>query len=481
MPCAIRDNGEAPMETNDNHFSYLESRKLVKRWSGPWPVLANSLFIAIVFYASWWIFQDPRGIMRMYTPYVGYMVCRWLLILFIWVAYIFDYWPFRRSWLAKTHPAVKGVVLTAVSVAAMLLLIKGFFIEILGNFGISYFSVERLTAMGLTEFYSMEYAAEAIMMFAVIASWLSPSWVVACENAPWDSLPQPTRGITITIVTFFFSMVVYFVTMHSHMAILFYPWQQYTAITPPYWEKFANTVSGNFHIAWIMCCTVTVWLYETIWERYPFNLIRTGWLRRVTAFFGIVAIALALCFFLFYAQELTWGLNIRGTRRLMAPDWRWLHVGETAIFWLVAMLFHTFYLGNWPRRFSRPVNVFIRTFLTAAMTVVLYVVYYKTAHLFLGTQKGFSHPQQFPMIPMIWLINIFLINVWFMDGWPGWKAVPKTAEELEHVHEEIVGHDVSWSPSLGRGLAIGVAVGVVLYIGIINILPWLGRVVTIVE
>ena len=53
------------METNDSQFSYLESRKLVKRWSGPWPVLANSLFIAIIFYASWWIFQDPRGIMRM--------------------------------------------------------------------------------------------------------------------------------------------------------------------------------------------------------------------------------------------------------------------------------------------------------------------------------------------------------------------------------------------------------------------------------
>ena len=194
-----------------------------------------------------------------------------------------------------------------------------------------------------------------------------------------------------------------------------------------------------------------------------------------------MAIALALCFFLFYAEDLAWGLNIRGDRRLMAPDWRWLHVGETAIFWLAVMLFHTFYLGNWPTKFSRPVNVFIRTFLTAAMTVVLYVVYYKTAHLFLGTQKGFSHPQQFPMIPMIWLINIFLVNVWFMDGWPGWKAVPKTAEELVASHEEIVAHDVHWSPNLGRGLAVGLAAGVALYIGIINILPWLGQVVTIVK
>ncbi len=462
-------------------FSYLESRKLVKRWSGPIPALINTFLILAFFYLTWWIFQDPRGLMRMYTPYVGYMVCRWMLIIFIWLAYIFDFWPFKRTWLNKTHPLIKGAVLTIVSVAAMILLIKGFFVEILGNFGIAYFNPDRLIAMGITDFYSIEYAAEAIMMFAAIASWLSPSWVVACENAPWQKIGQPARGITIVLVTFFFSMVVYFVTMHSHMAILFYPWQKFTAICPPYWEQFANTVSGNFHIAWIMCCTVVVWQFETIWERYPFNLIKHDTLRRVASFFGIIIIALALCFFLFYAQDLVWGQTIRGTRRLMAPDWRWLHVGEMAIFWLVPTLYLNFYCGNWPTKFSRPVNVCIRTIVTALLAVVVYVIYYKTSHLFLGTQKGFSHPQQFPMIPMIWLINIFLMNVWFMDGWPGWKAVPKTEEELAEVHEEIVASDVKWTPGIAKGLVIGLLVGLALYTAVIYLLPWIGANFTIIK
>lgn len=466
---------------DNSSVSYLESRKLVKRWSGPIPALVNTVLIMAFFYATWWIFQDPRGLMRMYTPYVGYMVCRWLLILFIWLAYIFDFWPFKRTWLNTTHPLVKGAVLTLVSVAAMVLLIKGFFIEILGNFGIAYFSPSRLVGMGITEFYAEEYAAEAIMMFAAIASWLAPSWVVACENAPWQKLGQPARGITIAVVTFFISMIVYFVTMHSHMAILFYPWQKFAAICPPYWEEFANTVSGNFHIAWIMCGTVVVWLYETIWQRYPFNLIKRDGLRRTASFFGILGIAVALCFFLYYAQDLVWGETIRGTRRLAAPDWRWLHVGEMAIFWLVPTLFLTFYCNNWPNKFSRPVNVCIRTLLTAAMAVVLYVVYYKTSHLFLGTQKGFSHPQQFPMIPMIWLINIFLINVWFMDGWPGWKAVPKTEAELEEVKEEVVASDVKWTAGLAKGLAVGLAAGALLYYALINVLPWVGANITIIE
>ena len=463
------------MEADNRGLSYLESRKLVKRWDGPWPALVNSVLILAVFYLTWWIFQDPRGIFRMYTPYLGYMVCRWLLILFIWLAYIFDFWPFKHSWLSRAHPVVKGTVLTAFCVAAMVLLTKGFFMGILGRYGIAYFSPDRLQAMGLTEFYAEEYAAEAIMMFAAIASWLSPSWVIACENAPWQKLTQPTRGFTIAVVTFFLGTIVYFVTMHSHMAILFYPWQQYTAITPPYWESFANTVSGNFHIAWIMCCTVVVWVYEGIWERYPFNLIRTDWLRRTTAFFGIIAVALCLCFFLYYAQDLAWGESIRGTRREMAPDWRWLHVGESAIFWLVGVLFLNFFCGNYPTRYSRPVNVLARTVISAAIGIAVYFVYYRYAHLILGTQKGLSHPQQFPMIPMIWLINLFLVNVWFMDGWPGWKAVPKTAAERDTTEAEIVGHDVSWTPSLAKGLVVGTTAGVAVYFGILAVLPWVGQ------
>lgn len=456
---------------------FVEKRNLIKRWKGPIPVLVNTLFILAIFYITWWIFQDPRGIMRLYTPYKGYMVCRWLLIIFIWVAYIFNFWPFKQKWLNNTHPLLKGLILTGISVGVMMVVIQGFFVNILGNYGIAYFNPERLAALGLTEFYAEEYSFEAIMMFAAIASWLSPAWVVACENAPWQNLKQPVKGSTIIIATFLLSMIIYFITMHSHMAILYYPWQEFTAITPPYWEEFANTVSGNFHIAWIMSATVIVWLYETIWERYPFDLIKINWLRRVTSFFGIFIIAVALAFFLYFAQELSWGPAIRGTRRLMAPDWRWLHVGEMAIFWLVPCLFLFFYLDNWPKKFSRPVNVLIRTTITIAAAVIFYIIYYKTSHLFLGTQKGFSHPQQFPMIPMIWLINIFLINYWFMDGWPGWKLSPSTVPEPVESKKD----KITWTPKFAGGLAIGVGVGVLAYIVIVKLIPWWSEVYTIIN
>lgn len=463
---------------------YLEERKLVKRWGGPIPAIVALIFTLAIFYATWWIFQDPRGVMRMYTPYVGYMYTRWWLIVLIWMVYIFNYWPFRRKWLETTHPLMKGAVLTVVSAVVLYVLIKGFFEGLLGNLGFAYFNPDQLMKLpGITEFFAIEYAALACLMFAALASWLSPAWIVACEEAPWQDLKQPSKGVSIIIVTFFLSTLIYFMTMHSHMGILYFPWQYFTSIAPPYWEQFANTVSGNFHVSWIMCCTVSVWLVETIWERYPFNLIKRNWLRRVVAFFGIIAVAFALHFFGYFIQELSWGEAIRGTRRDAAPDWRWLHVGEMAVFFLVPALFITFYCNNWPRKYSMPVNVLIRTVITTVAAVALYVFYYKTSHLFLGTQKGFSHPQQFPMIPTIWLINIWLVHHWFMDNWPGWKMVPKTAEEIELDHEAAKAKiaDVRWNPSLGWGIGAGAVAGVAIYFLIIWTLPIISESITIIK
>lgn len=467
----------------DSGKNYLEERKLIKRWKGPIPAIVSLLFTLTIFYITWWIFQDPRGWMRMYTPYVGYMYTRWWLIVLIWMVYLFNFWPFKREWVFKTHPVVKGVVMTAVSAVVLIALIKVFFEGFLGNYGLAYFNPDQLTKLpGVTEFFAVEYSALACLMFAAIASWLSPAWVVAMEEAPWKNMPQPAKGFSILVVTFFLSTIVYFVTMHPHMGILYYPWQYFTSIAPPYWEKFANTVSGNFHVSWIMCCTVTVWLLETIWERYPFSLIKNAPLRRFSAFFGIIAIAFAMHFFFYFAQELTFGEAIRGTRREAAPDWRWLHVGEMAIFLLVPALFLKFYAGNWPNKFSLPGNVLARTGVSILAGAVLYILYYKFAHLFLGTQKGFSHPQQFPMIPTIWLIDIWLVHHWFMDNWPGWKMVPKTAEEMaadEKEHEEKIA-DVKWSPTLGLGVGAGALIGVVLYFATINLLPVFYKMINII-
>ena len=89
------------------------------------------------------------------------------------------------------------------------------------------------------------------------------------------------------------------------------------------------------------------------------RLIERPWLRRFTTFFGIIAIAWAFHLFFYFAQELFLGEAIRGTRNDNAPDWRWLHVGEMMIFFLLPALYLNFYCGNWPTKFSAPVNLLV--------------------------------------------------------------------------------------------------------------------------
>ena len=402
---------------------WLEERQLSPRWPLPITHVVNIAVLLGVFSVTWWIFQDPRGLMRLYTPYVGYMYTRWLLIILIWMVYIFQFWPMKRAQLEGWHPLIKGAVAIAAAFAVMMIVIHGFFQKFLGSLGIAYFNPE-ITAQfpRMTRLFAEEYAALAILMFAALASWLAPAWVVGMERAPWRHESQPTQGFTILIVTFFLSTVLYFVTMHPHMGILYYPWQEFTAVAPPYWEDFAGTVSGNFNVAWIMCATVVVWLVETIWERWPFKLIQHAWTRRLVTFFGILAIAWAFHLFLYFAQELFMGPAIRGTRNENAPDWRWLHVGEMMIFFLLPALYLSFYCGNAPTRFSTPVNVALRTLIVAVGGVALMVFYYNISPLVLGTQRGVSQPEQFPMIPTIWLINIMLVHHWYMDNWPAWRV-----------------------------------------------------------
>lgn len=143
-------------------------------------------------------------------------------------------------------------------------------------------------------------------------------------------------------------------------------------------------------------------------------------------------------------------------------------------------LFLQFYCGNWPHKFSKPVNILIRTTIVILGATLVYCLYYKYAHFVLGTQKGFSHPQQFPMIPMIWLINIWLINWWFMDGWPGWKLTMREASEVKAEEELEASKDV-WHAEMGVGLILGIVVGIIFYAFLVWLLPVLSANFTLVD
>ncbi len=385
--------------------------------------LLNVLLAFAFFMALWWVFMDPRGYLRWYTPQYGYMYIRWLLIVAIWQAYIFNFWPFKPEWMNNTHPLLKGLVLIGVNFAITGLLIWVFYYGIFGKFAIPYFSWQELRKTGLSDFFSREYSSLAILMMAAIASWLSPIWPSAFENYPWNNVKQPAKGLTVFAVTFLLTTYAYLIFMHPHYRVLFYPWQEFTAAYPWWYEEF-KTLSGNFNVGWIMCATVSVWLAETTLDRYPFRLIKTQPLRGIVGFCFILLLAWIFFFTFVFMQDVVWGVSVEGAKRLMAPDWRYLHTGELAVIVLSIALVLYFYFDNWPKKYSTEVNILIRVLTIIAGAVFLHWVYYKYSPELLGTQAGYSHPQQFPMAPVILFINVMLFHNWFMDGWPG-KRIAK--------------------------------------------------------
>ena len=414
---------------------WLESRILENKMKQPLRGIVGVLISFVMFYALWWIFMDVRGIMRWYTPQYGYMYIRWILIVVIWQAYIFNFWPFNK-FRETAHPIVAGLGLIAVNFALVGAVIWGFFYNFLGKFSIPYLSVAGLEKLGMTQFYAREYSSLAILMFAAIASWLSPIVPVCFNNQPWHNMKQPARGITVFLVTLFASVLCFFCLMHPHYHVLFWPWQEYAAAYP-WWFNFAHTLHGNFNVGWVMCGTVAIWLLEVTFDRYPFALIKNKIVRGIVGFFGVLAFALLIFFALNFVQDLSWGPAVDGAKRIYAPDWRYLHSGELAIMMLIPAMILNFYFDNGPKKYSEPVNIALRMLIILVGMGVFHFLYYKFSPGLLGTQAGYSHPQQFPMAPGILFICCMLFHNWFMDFWPGKKRVGHVETMLDEDGNEI--------------------------------------------
>jgi AAT family amino acid transporter len=412
----------------DHHYEeldkiWLEERSLSNSFAQPLRGLLGFFLSFGFFMALWYVTMDPRGILQWYTPMYGYMYIRWLLIVAIWQAYIFNFWPFKQKWVEETHPLVKGPIMIGINWAITGAIIWIGFFWLIGKYSIPYFSWPELHKVGMTDFFAREYAGLAVLMVAAIASWLAPIWPMAFENYPWHNLTQPAKGITVLCITSLLTIFVYFVFMHPHYMVLFYPWQKFVAAMP-WWYESAKTLSGNYNVGWIMCGTIAVWLIETIWERYPFRLIKSQPWRGLAGFAWVLFVALIMFNTFNLMQDLAWGPAYEGGKRLYAPDWRYLHSGELAVMMLLPALVLYFYFDNWPKKFSTEVNLAIRTIIVVVGTFAFNYIYYQISPPLLGTQPGYSHPQQFPMAPVILWIVIMLYHNWFMDGWPG-KRIKK--------------------------------------------------------
>ena len=406
---------------------WLDDRKLEARFGLLGSGLLNMAILFGVFFALWYVFMNPKGILRMYTPMFGYSYIQWLLIGVLSTVLIYRYWPISQEFLAEKHPLFKGLLLLALNLIFSVVMVKVVLQTIVGHLGVSYFSETVLESLKINPYNSREYSSMAALMMGAMAAMIIPIWSLHFYNWPERAIKTPSGKHTSFLLVLFFVTIGFVLVLHPHFGIIFYPWQEFTAAFP-WWEKTFDTLSGRVNLGWIVSWTAAIWFIQVTYEGYPIALVKKQPWRAVAGVLGTFALAMVFFFGFTLFQEIVWGPPMQGGKYILAVDWRYLHAGETAMFMLLMALIHGIYFGNWPTKFAIEVNILFRTLIIAGTTLVFYILYYKYSPLLLGTQKGYSDPQQFPLVVISLLVSLLLAHHWYFDRWPGEKAIKPMAE-----------------------------------------------------
>ncbi len=414
--------------------NWLGTRKLESR--GNWIVsgLCDLALMLAVFMILWYVFMDPRGILRMYTPMYGYAYVQWLLVSVLIVHFVFRLYPFQNSsFLVKKPPIVKGLILAATAVVLMLFMVNVVFKGILGTLAIPYFSEQGMLDLGQNAFTAREYAHQAITMYGGIMAMMIPLWVLHMNNWPAGEIHNWKGYLTSFLLVFAIAGFGFLIFFHPHMGVLFYPWQTWAAVVP-WWENFSKTLSSNFCLGLIMCWTATMWITNVTFEGYPYKKIKKQPWRALAGIFGTLLVAVIFFNIFLLLQSLVWGEPVRGSQLLTAVDWRYLHSGECAMFMLLIALIWGFYFKNWPHKFEPEVNMALRFVIVCVLTFAFYVFYYKFNPVLLGQQAGYSNPLQYPLAATSLIVVLLLMHNWFFDLAPGYRLANRA--ELLAAEEE---------------------------------------------
>jgi AAT family amino acid transporter len=92
-----------------------------------------------------------------------------------------------------------------------------------------------------------------------------------------------------------------------------------------------------------------------------------------------------------------------------------------ANFVLVIAIMQNVFFGKAYIKLPGIVRGIIKTVVAVAVGLLFAWAYYKWAPSLLGVCEGISHPSENAAAFLLMVINLLMIQDYFMDGWPGYK------------------------------------------------------------
>ncbi len=419
------------MDTLNADKNWLSLRNLVPRW-GIWTSgLVNLLVLAISAIALWWIFFSNSGIFKLYTPLLGFSLVIWMLLIIMWQAEFFDYWPFSNRFLASAHPLKKGGILTGTTLLLYLVLIFGILFFIIGQYGVTYFNWNSLTKygkLGQDVMSTRETTSWSFICLSVPFLWITTILLVGAGKGIWAQSPQPGQGLANWLLVAMLSIPLFLIFFHPHIGSMFYPAQIYTAV-PPWWKHLAHTNSAEYGLGILFCTVIVIFITLQLWEGRPWNLVEKQPWRFLFILFGGLVLGFIFFKVQLYIMDYFWDEAYLGGQNDANFGWRYSHTVTMGNFILVPAIILKTYFGQ---GFSK-MKLWQKGILTTCIAIIAGLIfawcYYAWAPTLLGICSGVSHPSENPSAFLVLLIVLLNIQDYFMDGWPGYLVKDQGAKK----------------------------------------------------
>ncbi len=384
--------------------------------------IATFIGLSVLNIAAWFLFFNPKGVMRLYTPMYGFSMVVILLAMVITVTDLFDCWPLRQKKGEKISP-VQGMLLVVITLILTWVVMFGLFHNLIGKYGITYFSPSAIVATGETGteiFNARENSSTALIYLFAAYIWIAIGWKTSFKRWPWNSENLATVGFSRLMTVSLLSVLAYSVLFHPHVGYLFSPPQKLAAVAP-WWESMADTGSAYYHLGWVVCTVAILIMSESLWEGYPWRSIarKEGSLAGgIFTFLGSVITGFVMMLVMKKVMDFYWGAPFVGGQYLDAPYFRYLHAGEMAGFLILATFVVSIYLGNLLSGSSLIVRIMVRTVAVVIIASLLMWFYYAAGPLFLGTVPGIAQPEDTPLCWSFFMISFVLIHRYFFNAAP---------------------------------------------------------------
>ena len=301
----------------------------------------------VINFALWRLFFAPsNGVFKLFTPMYGLSLAAFYFYSVMLLADIF-------GWKNETGTIAKGIVPLITSFVVFYVLYYGFFWNLLGPFGVTYFSPQALIdsgGTGLEIWNARENASLAILYVVTALIWVSMLWNSGFGNSPWDGLKQTTIGFSKFFATAFISVIIYAIFFHPNVTALFVPKQIFAGVLP-WWEGTAMTASSFYHLGWMFGGLFFIMFLNDCAGGFPFNLFHDedtsgSWIG------GLVALIIAVVsgfIFMYIAEAIMtyyWYEPFTGGNYTDDPRFRHVHAAEIAAFFMLSLMIVKVFFNN---------------------------------------------------------------------------------------------------------------------------------------